>query len=511
MHRSTARPVVLALSVACACGDGANAPASGTGSTQGPMTGLTETLGLPGTTGLTADIGTTSAGGTQGPTTGSTSTSTGTGAAATTSSGTDTGATTTGTTTDTTTGAPCSGLACQVDPCDGDPARTRVTGVVYTPKGTLPLPGVTVHIPGSPLAPLADGVACDACADGLPGDPIVATLSDTHGAFILEGVPAGKDIPLVISVGKWRREVVIPEVVACSDNAVAAELTRLPRNQSEGHIPRIAVTTGRADTLECLLRKIGVEDGEFTPVEGPGRVNLFAGATGSVAYAAELNGGVGLPAAAALWDDLEALKRYDLVLMSCEGQPYGEQKSAQARENIVAYADLGGRLFLSHWHNVWIQGGPAPWPSTATFTNLDFLDQAITAQLDTSFPKGKTLAAWMLHVGGSQQLGSVKLTWIKHTVDAINPATSTRWVHTKNPAHVQYFSFNSPVGVPAAQQCGRVVNTDIHVVSGNAINEDPFPTSCVSKGLTPQEKIIAFMLFDISACLIPDSEDPIPG
>jgi len=504
---------LAALALAGGCSDGgaqgsattteptgvssAGTDASGSGSGGAPTTGVlapttTTTMTTPTTTSgpTTGDVGATTAG---------TSGATGT---------TDADATATGA--PGTTGAACSGLECQIDPCGGDPAKTRITGVVHTPKGTLPLYGVTVQVPGAPLEPPVDGVACDTCADGPPGDPIVATLTDVRGEFTLAGVPAGTDIPLVISVGKWRREVVVPEVVACAATEVPAELVRLPRDQSEGHLPRIAVATGKADTLECLLRKVGVADAEFTTAAGPGRVHLFAGATGSTKFADEL-GGAAFPPADELWGDPLALRRYDVALLSCEGQQYAELKSAQARQNIVDYADLGGRLFFSHWHNVWIEGGPAPWPTTASFTHDDFLQQSLVAKLDTSFPKGAALAKWMVEVGGSQQPGEVKLTWIKNTVTGLDPAASTRWVHTKDPAHYQYFSFNAPVGAPAAEQCGRVVNSDIHVVSGMALVDDPFPTSCVTKGLTPQEKIIVFMLFDLSACLLPDSADPIPG
>ena len=414
---------------------------------------------------------------------------------------------------------PCQGLECDVLAC-GNGVKTTVTGVVYEPAGKVPLYNVTVYVPRErldvvPLDPIEDGASCDTCAANLSGNPIAAALTDTEGRFVLEDVPAGENIPLVIQAGKWRREFVLPLVGGCIDNPTTDGEVRLPRNQAEGHIPLIALTTGGADPLECLLRKAGIDDAEFTPEGGTGRVHLFAGNGGANRFADNLNAGADFTSATALWSTQDALMRYDVVLLACEGSQNPNTKPADARQAMSDYASAGGRIFASHWHNYWLQEGPAPWPSTASWDFQNDPPQPFTGLIDTSFPKGQALSDWLVNVQASQNAGEIDIQAPQHTISTIDPELTTRWIYSEAPEvpGVQYFTFNTPIadaaGAPVdpADQCGRVVYTDIHVSSGDNVGS-PFPQGCTTQDLSPQEKALLFMLFDLTSCVTPDDEPP---
>jgi hypothetical protein len=396
--------------------------------------------------------------------------------------------------------------------CPGG-GSTTISGTVYAPSGTLPLYNVMVYVPSAPLEPLSAGATC-ACE--VSGAPVAAAITDTAGRFTLVNPPVGTNIPLVVQVGKWRRQFTLDSVTECADTAVPDQTLRLPARQSEGDIPRIAVTTGNADALECLVRKLGIDASEFTPPSGSGHINYFAGEGGTDRYVDAMNDGADFPDAEQLWSSLDTLRPYDVVLLSCEGdEGFDDNKPDEAFQALFDYTNLGGRVFASHWHQIWLQRGPEPFPDIAEFVDEDDLDE-ITADVVTSFPKGAALADWLVNVGASSQRGRIELTGTQHTVEAENPDYAQRWIATTDPQTVQYLSANTPFGAPAEQQCGRVILSDIHVTGsedeGRDVSDDDleFPEGCTTTDLSPQEKVLAYMLFDISACIVPDDQPPAP-
>ena len=142
-------------------------------------------------------------------------------------------------------------------------------------------------------------------------------------------------------------------------------------------------------------------------------------------------------------------------------------------------------------------------PSIATWSHRVEID-SVTGDIDTSFDRGNQFADWLVNVGASASRGKLPLENSRNDVMAVDPRQAQSWITVPSQSSVQYFSFNAPLDAGEAGQCGRMVYTDIHVSSDSTQTGLTFPSGrCVSTTLSPQEKALIFMFFDLSNCLQP--------
>ena len=407
----------------------------------------------------------------------------------------------------------CVGLECQQKNCGG--GDTTVTGTVFAPNGKLPLYNAIVYVPNTEPDALTHGATCDKCG-AVTGSPVVTTLSDSSGKFTLKNVPVGKNIPLVIQIGKWRRQVTIADVAECTETKLTdPELTRLPRKQSEGDMPRMALTTGGCDKLGCMLPKVGIDASEIgVETDGPSKaLHVYNGTTSGA--------GAGGPGAAnsarTFWNDATKLKAYDLVVLSCECSESPDSKGAPAYAAMTDYLSAGGRIFTTDFMYTWYRYSPDAQLASATSIRGGANEGGKPMTIDTSFPKGKALGDWLGTVtpGSNNQ---VTPDYVFSNIISTDPAKSQKWAASgpagfgdPTSAGPRVFSVNVPVGVPAEMQCGKGVHIDAHVNDAASTDkiDATYPKGCASD-LKEGEKLLAFFFFDLASCIQNDTEAPKP-
>ncbi|HEY8073502.1 MAG TPA: carboxypeptidase-like regulatory domain-containing protein, partial [Labilithrix sp.] len=529
--------------------------------------------------------------------------------------------------------AGCTGLCLQQQTCPGG-ATTSIEGYVTSPNGVLPVPNAVVYVPNGTVTAFAPGVACETCATA-SGSPLVSTSTDANGHFLLPNMPVstpGKvvNIPVVVQLGRWRKQLTvsttactntfIPSVVPAAPTTMAipgAAATARPatdnttaalaRTQTEGDIPFTAISTGQVDGLECVFRKMGVADAEFSDGDGKngagtvtnGRIRLYQDpGSGNSAGGARISGtspqadrlycpagrtgadscgtanGAGKP---------NEIDSYDAVIFGCTGDQDNKGAIGAASsplDNVANYANKGGRVFATHYSYVWLYQttrANAAWAATANAWapntqawSSTAAPGSISAFVDTSFPKGALFDNWLkapvapTSASYPPPYPGVSALWqtgpdmiaitearadiapagvctggTKHNGEACTNtahcnrtggtggtcafapnsgivAPAQRWLYTTaagstvfdtadDPAALDapmHYTFNTPQPAPAAPatQCGRVLYSDFHVSIGNTFNKT-FPNECDSNPLTSQEKVLAYMLFDLASCV----------
>jgi Abnormal spindle-like microcephaly-assoc'd, ASPM-SPD-2-Hydin len=386
--------------------------------------------------------------------------------------------------------------------CSGN-QTTSVSGTVYAPNGTDPLPNVTVYIPTTAVDPFTPGVSCPIAGAPLSGNPLVGSITDVNGHFQILGVPVASNIPLVMVSGRWRRQLIIPSVTACVDNPMPPTFTVMPQNQSQGDIPKIAIATGAVDQVECVLRKMGIDPTEFTDPAGPGRINFYLGSPISGGNGSGARIDANTPAASTLMGDTTVLNSYDVLMLPCEG---GQTlRPAAQLANLLTFANSGGRVYASHFSYDWLFQNP-PFDKVANWAVQQSQLPNGSATVDVSFAGGKTLADWLQLpvINASTSYGQMTLNTLRHDLNGVIAPTRS-WLKLNtgtgtDPNPVMQLVFDTPIP-PAGQvvnQCGRVLFNEYHVEGGTSSPSSTFPNECDNAAMTPQEKLLEYMLFELT-------------
>jgi hypothetical protein len=404
----------------------------------------------------------------------------------------------------------CTGLCLQQVSCPAG-TTTSISGVVYAPNGVDPLPNVLVYIPNAPVDAFVPGVSCPVVGQPPSGSPLAGATTAVDGSFSIPNAPVGTNIPLVILSGRWRRQFTVSTVKQCIDNPLPSApaaagvmpFVAFPQNQSQGDIPKIAVATGFADSVECVLRKVGIDDSEFTDPSAAGRINFYLGSAhaGSAIDTAT-------PSESDLMSNSATLNSYDVLMLPCEGTP--APRSNAELPNLVKFANAGGRVYASHYSYEWLYRNP-PFDTVANWIGGSATLPNGIATINTGFSGGNTLSQWLTLVGATTAPGQIAISTLRHDLNGVNAPTEN-WMTLNNLAAgnpVMQLVFDTPVGA-TTNQCGRVLFNEYHVETGTGTGK--FPTECTAGKMTPQEKLLEYSLFELTndggaAILKPTAQD----
>ena len=421
---------------------------------------------------------------------------------------------------------------CQQISCSNG-ATTSVSGTVYAPNGSDPIPNILVYIPTTSLAAFTDGVSVsnpvlDNEANLISGSPLVQTTTAADGTFTLTNVPPGSEIPIVIQAGRWRRELVISSVASCTNTPLTtvtqgggnslpgfgeSTSVRFAQNQGEGDIPKMTLATGKADALECTLRKVGIADTEFTDYtvnvasggSAPGRVNLFEGSGNSgVKPGSTVHTENTLVGSTSATFGGSLLGNYNVLMLPCQGDS-NNYTTADGRNNVISFTNAGGRIFATHHSNFYINEN-SPIDTAANWTSDTTVGSA-TATINTAFSSGNTLAQWLQAIGATTTPGQVAMTNLFNDQNGVNSPTES-WATLNTNSDIAQFSFYTPVGTAAANQFGRVMFNQYHVDNTSTSSSVTFPNECTgtmakTQSMSAQEHMLEYSLFDLMNFAVP--------
>ena len=404
------------------------------------------------------------------------------------------------------------------------PTCATVTGKVWAPKWgpgeappgqEIPIFGATIYVTDTKPQPIPQQTFCEACIDTPQG----AVASRHDGSFELPINGAGH-YWLIIQKGPFRleQEINIPVGVT----TLPPQNTTLPHKNDPANgawIPKVAIVRGNFDAIEDILGKIGFGTLNANKLGTPdGEITFYDwGASGNTS-------------AEYLIQNVSELRKYHIVFFPCSTNVTDAVLTDQNNlKNIRQFVADGGKLYVTDWTGevgdrafppqiqlgsdgfgtVDSVGTYDPTTLTGTLTQVGDADGSYYNSED-----GKAidpdLNMWLgLQTGPTEENPTPSLynpnafqvhhnyNWIQKLnsvmkgVDDMNMPVyddPKAWVTASDGAHG-----TNPVAVtfePAG--CGKVLFSTFQTAGASA------STSHV--GLTAQERVLLFLIMEISAC-----------
>jgi hypothetical protein len=383
--------------------------------------------------------------------------------------------------------------------CSG--AHTTLTGTVYAPNGTDPIPRVRVYA-AEAINPYPANY-CDKCS--APLDPAyIATTSASNGTFTLDldEVPAGPTIDFAIQIGRFRKHTLIP-VTACESAVVPLADMTLPGNSAAGDIPKIAVSSGNVDHLDAVLTALGIT--EYDCYEGRKTAGASTATCQQVA-------GMTIADVIASAADLDA---YHMAFLSCAPGAYADfvtnHSEATMNLNTQSWVAGGGRIFVTDTAYDYIAqafpnnitwAGAAGSPQPIDSANLGCAPGVSPHATEYSTRiDDPSLAAWLTLVGvasGSPTMAEIQGYYEPWATIASLPPATTLLADGTMPIDPTYPTTQcatpTMTDVPLTTQfevptCGRVVFSSFHTYTGTG-----------ASAMAANEKIMEYLIFAAAVC-----------
>ncbi|HZS40164.1 MAG TPA: hypothetical protein VFF06_25210 [Polyangia bacterium] len=399
--------------------------------------------------------------------------------------------------------------------CNGTP--TTISGNVMAPNAVDPIANAFAYVPIS-TGSFPAGVSCDLCDQPVDGAGATATTgADGHFTLDISQLPPMAQVPFTVNKGRFRHTGMLP-ITACQDNNIGAPFTVLPGKSGPGDdIPKIAVTTGVKDQLDVVLAAMGLDQNVG--------FDCFENRTSTTSTLTSPCGkrlmaqGASAPTLTALLKDPNMLAQYNILFISCARGKFKTLSAADqmtVTTNLHDWAAKGGRVFATDNAYDYIAQS---FPNDVTFlggnTTIDAANVGVGSVTMPATYTGRindtTMAAWLTAVSalpsGSNTLPltgyltqwSVVQSVPMSTADEVD-ATDAQVQPTGGTAMTGSYpqTIRFDVMSPTTNMaCGRAIFSSYHTLEATM--------GVDATQLSPQERILEYLMFEAGACSGPIS------